>query len=180
MRGRAQPGRGLPAGISQINAARPATRHAAPVSASSIVIIQSHPDGRGGTFCHALADAYAEGAARAGHAVTRLEVARIEVPVLRTQEDFETGSPGPEIARAQAAIRDARHVVIIHPLWLGDMPALLKAFLEQVMRPSFAFHRDGSRTRAALGGRSARVIVTMGMPGLIYRWWFGALTLRSL
>ena len=42
------------------------------------------------------------------------------------------------IAAAQADIQWADHVAIFYPLWLGTMPALLKAFLEQVMRPGFA------------------------------------------
>lgn len=150
------------------------------MTARRIVIIQGHPDGRGGTFCHALADAYAEGAAAAGHAVARLDVGRLDVPLLRDKRDFEAGAPPPDIQQAQAAIRAAEHLVIVHPLWLGAMPALLKAFFEQVMRPTFAFRRTGHWTKGALGGRSARIIVTMGMPALVYRWYFGAPGLRSL
>ena len=33
----------------------------------------------------------------------------------------------------------ADHVVILYPLWLGSMPALLKALLEQMLRPGFAY-----------------------------------------
>ena len=63
------------------------------------------------------------------------------------------------------------------------MPALLKAFLEQIFRPGFAFElTDPARgkMRKLLKGKSARVIVTMGMPAFIYRWYFGAHGLRSL
>ena len=35
---------------------------------------------------------------------------------------------------AQADIGWAQHIVLFFPLWLGDMPAVLKAFLEQVAR----------------------------------------------
>jgi len=31
-----------------------------------------------------------------------------------------------------------------------------------------------------LKGRSARIVVTMGMPALVYRWYFGAHGLKSL
>jgi putative NADPH-quinone reductase len=31
-----------------------------------------------------------------------------------------------------------------------------------------------------LKGKSARIIVTMGMPGFIYRWWFGAHAVKML
>lgn len=47
------------------------------------------------------------------------------------------------------------------------MPALLKGFLEQVARPGFAFKKMPGETafgHKGLTGRSARVIVTMGMP----------------
>src|SRR3546814_9849412 len=58
----------------------------------------------------------------------------------------------------------ADHLVILYPLWLGDVPALLKGFLEQILRPGFAID-EGSTGMSAklLTGRSARIIVTMGM-----------------
>jgi putative NADPH-quinone reductase len=79
-------------------------------------------------------------------------------------------------------IRDADHLVIFYPLWMGTMPALLKAFLEQVFRPGFAYSEkaEGKGWNRLLKGKSARIVVTMGMPALIYRWYFGAHSLRSL
>jgi putative NADPH-quinone reductase len=142
-----------------------------------IVIVQGHPDPAGGHFCHALADAYAAGAAAAGHDVRRLEVARMDVPLLRTKADFEASAPPGGIAAAQQDLAWAEHLLFLYPLWLGSMPALLKAFLEQTLRPGFAF--EAGRMRGRLTGRSARVVVTMGMPVLDYRWWFGAHSLKA-
>jgi putative NADPH-quinone reductase len=34
--------------------------------------------------------------------------------------------------------------------------------------------------KVALAGKSSRIIVTMGMPALIYRWYFGAHGLKNL
>ena len=68
----------------------------------------------------------------------------------------------------------------IYPLWLGTMPAALKALLEQSLRPDFAMDYTGRWPAGRLKGRSARVVVTMGMPELAYRWWFGAHSLKSL
>lgn len=146
-----------------------------------VVIIQGHPDPAGGHLCHALADAYAEGAQSAGHSVARVEIARIDFPLLRTQAEFEQGSLPESLVPAQQAILAAQHIVILFPLWLGTMPALLKAFLEQVMRPgtAFAYGPSGSPHKL-LGGRSARIIVTMGMPAFVYRWYFMAHGLRGL
>lgn len=83
---------------------------------------------------------------------------------------------------AQDYIQWAEHLVFFFPLWLGDMPALLKGFLEQVARPGFAFTSDGDNNFAKKGltGRSARVVVTMGMPALVYRWYFRAHSIKSL
>ncbi|NNM00831.1 MAG: flavodoxin family protein, partial [Gammaproteobacteria bacterium] len=71
--------------------------------------------------------------------------------------------------------------VLIYPLWMGTMPALFKAFIEQVFRPGFAMDEQRDRPWSAkLAGRSARVVITMGMPAAAYRWFFGAHSLRSL
>lgn len=148
---------------------------------TNIAIIQGHPDPAAGHFGHALADAYAEAARLAGHSVRRIDVARLDFPLLRTKQDWETAAAPAVIQEAQAAIGWARHLVIVYPLWLGSMPAVLKAFLEQTFRPGFAIDQAGSgRWKQRLTGKSARVVVTMGMPAFVYRWYFGAHSLKSL
>lgn len=138
----------------------------------TVAILQGHPDPAGSHLCHALADAYAEGAAAAGHRVLRVEIARIDVPVLRDQRAFETGELPASLAEAKDAVVSADHVVLVFPLWLGTMPALVKAFLEQVMRPGVAFAYEKTGIRKLLTGRSAHIVVTMGMPALAYRLFF--------
>lgn len=146
-----------------------------------ITLIDGHPDPAPERFVHALADAYARSAEEAGHQVRRLDLAKIDFPFLRTARDWQDGAPGTAIKRAQDDVRWADHVVIVYPLWLGDVPALLKAFLEQVARPGFAIGQTDRRIPAKLlKGRSARIIVTMGMPGLFYRVVFRAHSLKSL
>jgi putative NADPH-quinone reductase len=147
-----------------------------------ITIIQGHPDPDGRHFGHALAQAYREGAEAAGHVVRLVEVAKLDFPLLRTQDDFDHGTPPDAIRPAQEAIAWADHLVILYPLWLGDLPALLKGFLEQVLRPEFAFTKTAPDRPAKkrLTGRSARVVVTMGMPAFAYRWFYRAHSLRNL
>jgi putative NADPH-quinone reductase len=147
----------------------------------NVVIIQGHPDPEGHRFCHALADAYAEGATAAGNNVARIEVAQIDFPLLRTQKDFETGQLPEALVPARDAIVAAQHLLIVFPLWHGTMPALLKGFIEQVMRPGVALeYRKEGFPRGLLAGRSAHLVVTMGMPALIYRWYFRAHGVRGL
>lgn len=141
-----------------------------------ILIIQGHPDRSREHLCHLLADAYADGARAAGHSVDTIEPAQLAFPLLSDPVQWQDG-PAPEaLLPAQEAIRQAEHIVLVYPLWLGDMPALLKGFLEQVLRPGFAIAPAPANPlhSGLLAGRSARVIVTMGMPAPVYRWFFGA------
>jgi putative NADPH-quinone reductase len=145
-----------------------------------VVIIQGHPDPAGHHLLNAMADAYAEAATLAGHEVRRVEVARLNFPFLRTQADFERGQLPAALLPARDDMRWAEHWVFLFPLWHGTMPALLKAFLEHVFRPGFAMeYSEKSFPRRLLAGRSARIVVTMGMPVMLYRWYFGAYGVRS-
>jgi putative NADPH-quinone reductase len=147
-----------------------------------ILIIQGHPDAGGTHLCHALAAAYRDGATTAGHDVRTLDIATLDFALLRSQADWEHGRAPANLVPAQADIAWADHLVLLFPLWLGDMPALVKGFLEQVARPGFAFKGEGPNPFAHKGltGRSARIVVTMGMPALLYRWYFRAHSLKSL
>lgn len=147
-----------------------------------IVLIYGHPDASSQRLGSSLLEAYAAGAIKAGHEVRIVKVAELNFPLLYTQLDWEKGSVPPSLVPAQEDIRWAQHLVLFFPLWLGDMPALLKGFLEQVARPGFAFTAEGGNPFAHKGlkGRSARVIVTMGMPALVYRWYFRAHSVKSL
>ncbi len=147
-----------------------------------ILLLQGHPDPKQGHLGHALADAYAQAAARAGHELRRIDVATLDFPLLRSKDDWDHGPVPESLKPAQEAIRWAEHIVISFPLWLGGMPALLKGFLEQVARPGFALGRPpkGDMPEKLLKGRSARVVVTMGMPALVYRWFFRAHSLKAL
>ncbi|HEY6865078.1 MAG TPA: NAD(P)H-dependent oxidoreductase [Burkholderiales bacterium] len=150
--------------------------------AKRIVIIQGHPDPRRERFGRALAAAYADGAAAAGHEVRAVDVAAIDFPILRTREEWESGPLPGTLRGAQDAIRWADHLVLLFPLWAGTMPALLKAFLEQVFRPGFAMaaSKRDLLWEKRLAGKSARVVVTMGMPAFVFRWWFRAHALKGL
>lgn len=147
-----------------------------------ILVIQGHPDPEGGHFLHAMADAYAKGACQAGHEVERITVSALDFPLLKSKKDWTDSEPTPDIADAQQRIRDAEHIVLFYPLWLGTLPAILKAFFEQVFRPEYAISMDSEtgKWQRLLKGRSARVVVTMGMPALAYRWLYRAHSLKSL
>ncbi|GAB4088465.1 NAD(P)H-dependent oxidoreductase [Hydrogenophaga soli] len=150
-----------------------------------ILLIEGHPDAARRHLNHVLADAYCQGAVEAGHSVRRLWVAELDFALLRSQREWESTPVPLGLRQAQADIAWAQHLVLLFPLWLGDMPALLKGFLEQVARPDFAFKPDPAQpgnpfAAKGLSGRSARVVVTMGMPAALYRWFYRAHSVKSL
>jgi putative NADPH-quinone reductase len=146
-----------------------------------VLVLDGHPDARTARFCHALADAYAAGATTAGHEVRRATLCEIEFPDLTRRDDWESAPAPPAVARLQQDIAWAQHLVILYPLWLGCMPARLKALFEQTFRPGFAFgQRERSIDDGRLKGRSARVIITMGMPSAIYRGFYFTHSLKAL
>jgi len=113
------------------------------------------------------------------HEVRQHRINELGLPVLASAADWR-GEPPAEVGEAQQAILWADHIVFVYPLWMGDMPALLKAWIEQVFRPGFAFNDPHQGIpEKLLRGRSARIVVTMGMPGWFYRLFYRAHSVRS-
>lgn len=148
---------------------------------SRILILDGHPDPAAGHFLRAAADAYAQGAAASRHEVRRIMLAAIDFPLIRSEAQWKDSPAPADIAGAQRDMHWAEHLVVLYPLWLGDVPALLKGFLEQVFRPEFAFrYAENGFPEKLLTGKSARIVVSMGMPAPLYRLIYRAHSVRSL
>ncbi len=146
-----------------------------------ICLINGHPDPSPERFCAAICSAYEAAAREAGHAVTRVDLGAMDVPMLASAAEMAAAAP-PQVAEVQAAIGACDHLVLVYPLWLGAMPAKLKALLEQVARGGFFLEEndDGGWPAQKMKGKSARIFVTMGMPAAAYRFIFGSHSLRAL
>ncbi len=152
------------------------------VMSKSICIINGHPDGAPERFVAALCEVYAKGAVAGGHEVSRLNIADLPIDFLSSEAEFAS-APSAAIIEVQDAILAADHLVLAYPLWLGTIPARLKAFLEQVGRAGFLLDTGGDSNNwpvRRMRGKSVRLIVTMGMPGFAYRLLFGAHSLKGL
>lgn len=147
-----------------------------------ITVIDGHPDPTRAHLVHALADHYAQTAQEAGNAVRIITVADLEFPLLRVPADFWGGEVPEAIRDAQADMRWADHLVVLYPLWMSDMPAVLKAFIEQALRPGLVVQYGAGPfglPKRLFTGKSARIIVTMGMPPIFYRAMFRAHTVKA-
>lgn len=124
------------------------------------------------SFSAALADRYAAVLRRVGIATRRVDLARMEVPACIASRQPDDGDMQGDVARFWQDLLWADHVVIVHPLWWGGMPAKLKALFDAVLQSGKAYRYEG-RNPLPLGllkGRSARLVVTSDTPG-----WFMAL-----
>ena len=135
----------------------------------SICIIDGHPDPDPGHLIHALCDAYAEGAGEAGHTVSRINVSALSFDFLTSAAEFGTPPTEPVLSERQK-IAAADHLMIGFPLWLGGMPAKLRGFFEHAARADFFLgQKETGWPEQMMKGKSARILVSMGMPGLVYR-----------
>ncbi len=138
-----------------------------------IAIIVGHPQDQ--TFCAALANAYARGALAAGHDVKTFALSHMTFdPILH--EGYRKEQPlEPDLREACDWLARSDHWVFVFPLWCGDMPALLKGFIERILQPDLIRRHNSEHAMnwRIFENKTARLIMTMGMPVLVYRLWYG-------
>ena len=134
------------------------------------------------SFCHALGEAYAQGARSKGHVVRQLKLGEMSYdPILR--DGYEQSQQlEPDLLEAQRQIHWAEHLVFVYPVWWGGIPALLKGFFDRTFLPGFAFkYRNRSQLwDKLLTGRTADLLVTMDTPPWYFRWIYGAPAHRQM
>jgi putative NADPH-quinone reductase len=147
---------------------------------SKIMIVVGHSERT--TFCEALGRAYANGAGAAGHEARLFDLSEMNFdPILH--HGFRKEQPlEPDLRAAYEALAWCDHLVIVFPLWCGDMPAILKGFIERILQPDLIARQNSESAMNwhIFSNKSARLIVTMGMPVTIYRWWYRGHALKLL
>jgi len=134
------------------------------------------------SLCHALGEAYAQGARSEGHVVRMLKLGELEFdPVLRSGYE-QSQNLEHDLLEAQREIHWAEHLVFVYPVWWGGLPSLLSGFFDRVFMPGFAFKAHGRKHPAneLLKGRTAELLVTMDTPKRYFRWVYGAPAHRQM
>ncbi|HPG38399.1 MAG TPA: NAD(P)H-dependent oxidoreductase [bacterium] len=134
----------------------------------NISLILAHPEP--GSFNHAIARAAHEQCLANGHAVYRhdLYAERFD-PVLPAVEFPKIAPLEPTIARYCAELADSDGIIIVHPNWWGQPPALLKGWIDRIIRPGIAyeFHEGDNGEGVPVGllkARAALVFNTANTP----------------
>jgi NAD(P)H dehydrogenase (quinone) len=103
-----------------------------------VSVILSHPDP--GSFNHAIAAAALETLAINGHEVHFHDLYHEAfAPLLPSEERASDASLPAEIEQHCAEISAAEGIIIIHPNWWGQPPAILKGWIDRVIRPGVAY-----------------------------------------
>ena len=147
---------------------------------SKIAIIVGNP--QHDSYSEALGEAYLRGAESGAHEAKLFALARMKFDAILREGYHREQALEPDLVAAREALQASDHLVFIFPLWAGDMPAILKGFFERVLQPDLlAIQKSGGKaTWKIFKGKSARIVMTMGMPGWFYRWYYGAHALKLL
>lgn len=131
-------------------------------------IILAHPDPA--SFNHAIAQTAARELARAGHALRFHDLyAEGFNPVLPAAEIPKAAALPAELKIHCEEISQADGIVVIHPDWWGQPPAVLKGWIDRVLRPGVAYEfLEGDQgegiPRGLLKARAAVVFNTSNTP----------------
>jgi len=103
-----------------------------------ISVVLAHPDRH--SFNHAIAQTVCRTLRRAGHSVCFHDLYGEGFdPLLSSAElDNKTG-PGPDLADYCDELRRADGLVVVHPNWWGQPPAVMKGWIDRVFRPGVAY-----------------------------------------
>jgi len=101
-------------------------------------VILGHPDTK--SFNHAIADAVVSTLTGLNHEVVFHDLYQENFqPVLPAEETAREATLPEIIHRHCSEIAEAEGIIIIHPNWWGQPPAILKGWIDRVIRPGVAY-----------------------------------------
>ena len=145
-----------------------------------IVIINGHPNKESLNF--GFSEAYKKGAL-----YSNAEVQEIRISELKFNPNLEFGFQKrtelePDLLEAWEKIKWADHMVWIHPVWWGGLPAIMKGFIDRLFLPGFAFQyrKNSMFWDKLLTGKTAHIITTLDQPSWYYRVVYGRPSVNQL
>jgi NAD(P)H dehydrogenase (quinone) len=128
-----------------------------------ILVIIGHQ--RLGSFCHAIAAAAVEELKAAGHTIIYhdLYAERFD-PILYDEEITKQVELDPVVKQHCDELLAADGYVVVHPNWWAMPPAILKGWLDRVLRQGVAYEFTAQGVNGLLKGRKAVVFTTSNTP----------------
>ncbi len=145
-----------------------------------ILIINGHPNQE--SFNFGLVEAYKKGATGAG-----AEIKEIVIKDLVFNPNLASGYQKrtelePDLLDAWEKIKWAEHMVWVHPVWWGGLPAITKGFVDRLFLPGFVFQYKENSVwwDKLLTGKTAHIITTLDQPSWYYWLAFGRPSVNQL
>lgn len=145
-----------------------------------ILIINGHPNSE--SFNFGIAESYQKGAIASGAQIETITIANLNFnPNLKFGYQKRTDLE-PDLLESWEKIKRADHLVWIHPVWWGGLPAITKGFIDRLFLPGMAFqYRENSVWwDKLLKGKTAHIITTLDQPSWYYRFFFGRPSVNQL
>jgi NAD(P)H dehydrogenase (quinone) len=145
-----------------------------------ILIINGHPNPA--SFNFAIAESYLKGAIASGAQVETITIAELNFnPNLQFGYQKRTELE-PDLLASWEKIQRADHLVWIHPIWWGGLPAITKGFIDRLFLPGMAFqYRENSVWwDKYLKGKTAHIITTLDQPSWYYRFFYARPSVNQL
>lgn len=145
-----------------------------------ILIINGHPNPE--SFNFGIAESYKNGAKASGAVVETITIAALNFnPNLKFGYQKRTELE-PDLVESWEKIKRADHLVWIHPVWWGGLPAITKGFIDRLFLPGMAFqYRENSVWwDKLLKGKTAHIITTLDQPSWYYGLFFGKPSVNQL
>jgi NAD(P)H dehydrogenase (quinone) len=127
-----------------------------------ILVILGHPDKD--SFNHAIAQTVRQQLVRNKHEVILHDLYLEKFPPLLEREEIPKHTELDSLIRQHCAeLSSAEGIIIIHPNWWGQPPAILKGWIDRIFRPGVAYEflEDDSGERIPVGLLQARIAIVL-------------------
>lgn len=134
----------------------------------NVTVVLAHPSK--GSFNYAIASAAVKKLEENGHKVKFHDLYRERFdPVLPVEEISKDAPLPPDIRKHCEEIAASDGIIIVHPNWWGQPPAILKGWVDRVIRPGIAYEfLEGDKgegiPRGLLKAKAALVFNTSNTP----------------
>lgn len=134
----------------------------------NILIVKAHPSTLGHT--HKIAETYANAKKEKKHTVQTLDLYAPENQCdLLCFESLREMTPPKAQSRFEELVHWADEIVVVHPIWWGMPPAIMKNWVDVTFWMHFAYrYSPDGKVIKMLTGKTAKIFATCGGTG----WWY--------
>jgi NAD(P)H dehydrogenase (quinone) len=135
----------------------------------SVMVVLAHPARE--SFNHAIANSVSMALRKAGYEINFHDLYEEKFPPVMPGQEIHRNADLPGLVEQHCReIAAAEGIIIVHPNWWGQPPAILKGWIDRVIRPGVAYEfREGDKGEGVPAGllkaRAAMVFNTSNTMG---------------